>query len=302
VGADCDQVYHSILYKTYVYHNHRTTLLCVCGLTMASTVNVLPAKLWYSRINLPAIGSHERVALMANVQAKVQAKHDKISKVIGTAVCTGVLAGGWALLAASSGLAMKTTYDAAQQVPSLSESLKVARANEVPSGYTPLPTTLVNAQNKRKTPVASELEAAMLILTVYAEAANQGVFGMQAVAAATINRTGTVHGLTLAEVIRSPNQYSFVNVTEIGKLIGRNSQQAIIAEAAKPKYDFVKAALAPMFDQKTGTYIDYAAGTDYYYNPKTSSPNGKAWFEKSTYRVFCHLSHCFQKVKQKGKV
>jgi len=229
--------------------------------------------------------------------ANVQAKHDKISKVVGTAVCTGMLAAGWALLVASSAKDFKTTVEAARQVPSLYDALKVARANEIPPEYVAVPLPVAQARIWRKLPSVSKLEGDMLTIAVFAEAGNQPKAGMQAVASAILNRTGTKHGLTLAEVIRAPKQFSFVNVTTIGKLIGRNSQEAIEAEARKPQYDTVRKALVSMIDPKANTYADYAAGTDYYYNPAASSPGGKQWFASNTVPVMRIKDHVFCKAK-----
>ena len=222
---------------------------------------------------------------------------DKAAKAIGLSVCSGVLAGGWMLLAAATGKDLKDTYDTAGKVPSLYTALNAARSNEIPPDHVAVPSQLARARLWRKLPSVSKLEGDMLTLAVFAEAGNQPKEGMRAVAAAILNRTGTKHGLTLAEVIRSPRQFSFVNVTDIGKLIGRNSQEAIEAEALRPKYDTVRKALAGMVDVKTSTYLDAAAGTDYYFNPEASSKEGAAWFNKNTVRIMRVGAHVFCKLK-----
>jgi spore germination cell wall hydrolase CwlJ-like protein len=223
---------------------------------------------------------------------------DKAAKAIGLSVCSGVFAGGWMLLAAVTGKDLKDTYTTAEKVPSLYTALNAAKANEIPADHVAVPTTLARARLWRKLPSVSKLEGDMLTLAVFAEAGNQPKEGIQAVAAAILNRTGTKHGLTLAEVIRSPRQFSFVNVTTIGKLVGRNSQEAIEFEAAKPQYNNIRQALNGMIDPKTGAYLDYAAGTDFYYNPTASSKEGAAWFRKNTVPVIRVGAHFFCKLKQ----
>ena len=212
----------------------------------------------------------------------------------GIVFAFGVYA-GWGGLLGSSALAVRDTVDTAQKVPMLEQKIADLGAKQIPEGYTAVPQPVARARIMRPLPSVSALEGDMLVIAVYAEAANQGTTGMQAVAAAILNRTGTKHGLTLAEVLRADKQFSFVNVTRIGKLIGRNSQEAIRAEAAKPIYAPVRAALRSMIEGNT--YKDYAAGADYYYNPAASSREGSAWFIKHTLPVMTLRAHVFCKLK-----
>ena len=220
---------------------------------------------------------------------------DHVFRALGGAVFAGGVMAGWGGLVGVTALDIKNTADAAARVPHLQTQITQLQATQIPDGFTAVPQPVVQARIARPIPSVSALEADMLVIAVYAEAGNQGELGMQAVASAILNRTGTRHGLTLAEVLRSPRQFSFVNVTRIGKLIGRNSQEAIRSEAAKPQYAAVRNALREMIG--TGTYRDYAAGADYYYNPGASSREGRAWFGKNTVPVMRLGAHVFCKLK-----
>jgi spore germination cell wall hydrolase CwlJ-like protein len=220
---------------------------------------------------------------------------DQMCRAVGGAVFAGSVLAGWGGLIGVTGLDIKNTVEAAERVPHLQSQIADLQTRQIPDGFMSIPAPVVQARIARPLPSVSALEGDMLVIAVYAEAANQGELGMQAVASAILNRTGTKHGLTLAEVLRSPRQFSFVNVTRIGKLIGRNSQEAIRAEAAKPQYAAVRRALRGM--TASGTYRDYAAGADYYYNPAASSREGNAWFQKNTVPVMRLGAHVFCKLK-----
>ena len=103
----------------------------------------------------------------------------------------------------------------------------------------------------------------LLARTLEAEAGNQGLGGMIAVAAVIRNRTGG--GQSIRDVILAPGQFSAWNsVTGYA-----NGEQGQDMKAIRPSADARTAAKSVL----SGDYVDPTGGATHYYNPELANPS-----------------------------
>lgn len=151
--------------------------------------------------------------------------------------------------------------DARARMHTLENLNKTLSENQVDPNQVQLPLDIAESVARAFPASYSELDAAATIIAMTHEAGNQGVRGMQAVAAVVINRVNAHHARTATDAIIAPGQFEFVRAVPI--LRGK-SQEAIINLAKAKEYEPARVALKDMV--RVNRYLDPTQGALYFAN------------------------------------
>ncbi len=195
-----------------------------------------------------------------------------LNHALGTSVFTGGVLAAWGCLIGIGVSEAGQVYQTAKQVPTLQRTNAALTANQLPAGSVAVSQAVFEQTLAKPLPSLSDLDQAVIVIAIHAEASGESTLGQQAVAATILNRIGS-HALTAAEVVRANMQFSFTAGDSVGaKLLRQKSQHEVIAYAKTLAKE--QQALQGIIVKHTH-YIDVVGNRTYYFNPKTSDTRGK---------------------------